>query len=218
MNKTVEMVSDKEIRQFLTIARDAAYTPDNPDNWAGNGYPVYFCQVYADRDYKGEIDSFVIHRDDLADMEDAEEAERFAIKYVREGLYGLDGDIFYGCFDKPLIKQYELREDMKKFSLEHYDNLDDQIVFWCGIADVPQEYAEKGREIDGDDYSHDCFGTGVIFDVDGFCVMTHGESNAEVFYTDNNGYKHYIEGSRLKDSEKDVLFRMCRRTILDNLE
>ena len=72
-------MSNEEIRKRISIVDD--YYEDIENNPS-----IYFCQVYEDADQTKEIDFFTIRKNDLQN-DDYEEAEKFAIDYVRKSYF-----------------------------------------------------------------------------------------------------------------------------------
>ena len=104
---------------------------------------------------------------------------------------------------------------ISSYGIEHWDNFGDSIIFWCVAGDVPKKYIDKAVQIDKENYSSDCFGACVIFDVDGF-HMCQDSPDCELYYIDNDGDKHWFE-KVFTDEEAKTFFEECFEEITANL-
>ena len=97
---------------------------------------------------------------------------------------------------------------MKVLEMEHYDEFDEEYVCWVSVQDIPDEFIQKAKRIDKEDYLEDCFGICVVKGEDGWCVC-QDSPECELYYIDNLGEKHWME-YLLSDSEKESAIKYCQ--------
>lgn len=83
--------------------------------------------------------------------------------------------------------------------IEHYDQFEDETIFWTIITDVPQVIQNEAKAIDREEYSSDCFGMCVCYDKENkkFDVVTDTDlstgASCNLYYIDNDGDKHWFQ-------------------------
>lgn len=83
---------------------------------------------------------------------------------------------------------------MLKFNgLEHHDDFDDEIICWVDVSGVPERFVREAEDIDGENYSSDCFGVCLLYDKDkkAFTAI-EDRPGAQLYYIDNDGDKHWL--------------------------
>ena len=100
---------------------------------------------------------------------------------------------------------------MKVLEMEHYDDFDDDYVFWVCVQDIPAKFIQEAKQIDKENYLPTCFGICVCKDEDGWGVC-QDSPGCELYYIDNNGYKHWME-YLLSDVEKENAVEYCKTYI-----
>lgn len=98
----------------------------------------------------------------------------------------------------------------------HYDGKSS--VFIAG--NVPEEFVEQAKDIDGQNYSEKCFsievymvGDEIFIDKDYVCngeikgVGRHNWKSGELFYVDNNGNCNFM-GYKLSEEERDAAIKL----------
>ena len=100
---------------------------------------------------------------------------------------------------------------MKVLEMEHYDRFDDEYVCWVCVQDIPDEFVQKAKRIDKDNYLDDCFGVCVGKDENEWYVC-EDEPSFELYYVDNNGEKHWM-GYSLTDIEKESVIKYCQNYV-----
>lgn len=98
---------------------------------------------------------------------------------------------------------------LKCKQVEHYDNFEDEVIFWVEVENPPEEIKEKAKQIDKENYLDSCFGVCVNFEIENneFHVVTDWDGN--LYYVDNNGEKHWFE-VEMSEEFKNELFEMCK--------
>ena len=97
---------------------------------------------------------------------------------------------------------------MKIEIMEHYDEFDGAVVCWLEVEEVEDYFKCLAKQIDGENYSEDCFGICVGCDEDGWYVCQDSPS-CELFYVDNNGDKHWMDYV-LTDDENTEAIKFCK--------
>lgn len=97
---------------------------------------------------------------------------------------------------------------MKIKAMEHYDEFGSEVVCWLEVEDVSGYFKHLAKQIDGENYSEDCFGICVGCDEDGWYVCQDAPS-CELFYIDNEGDKHWMSYV-LTESENEEAIKFCK--------
>lgn len=93
---------------------------------------------------------------------------------------------------------------MKVRCIEHVDKFNEtECVFWLEVDNVPREFIDKAKEIDGENYEETCFGVCVICDK-GWAICEDGPG-CQLFYIDNDGDKHWMPYELSVSEEHDVI-------------
>lgn len=109
---------------------------------------------------------------------------------------------------------------MKYNGIEHFDQFEDEVVFWVDITDTPQAIQDKAKTIDGENYSADCFGMCVCYDRENksFDVVTDTDQNTgdsnNLYYVDNLGGKNWFQADMPPTFVHEV-FAACNCTIME---
>lgn len=107
---------------------------------------------------------------------------------------------------------------MKLKQVEHYDVFGDEITFWLEVSDMTQAIQDKAREIDGENFSPDCFGICVGYEAESgeFSLSTDGRdwtgAACNVYYIDNDGDKHWFHADMTQAFLKQI-FAACNEAI-----
>ena len=93
--------------------------------------------------------------------------------------------------------------------MEHYDKFwDDEYICWVEVKDIPQKFIKQAKQIDGDNYSEDCFGICVSKgEDDGWCVCQDAPG-CELYYIDIDGEKHWMKYV-LSEAEYNNAINFC---------
>ena len=96
--------------------------------------------------------------------------------------------------------------------VEHFDIFSGEIVFWCNAGNVTEQLIEKAKEIDGKEFSTECFGCCVSLDEDGWNFLQESVYNDNtIYYIDNNGEKHWI--GKIPHESKKAFINDCIRSL-----
>ena len=94
---------------------------------------------------------------------------------------------------------------MKIKYIEHVDDFGlNEHTFWLEVEDVPREFIEQAKAIDGENFDISCFGICVIQDDDGWFVCVD-EPRKELFYIDNDGDKHWLQYELSQEEEHNAI-------------
>lgn len=94
---------------------------------------------------------------------------------------------------------------MRVKCIEHVDKFyENERAFWLEVEEIPEEFIEQAKEIDGENFSESCFG---------ICVIQTGynwfacidEPGQELFYIDNNGDKHWLPYMVTEEEEQSAI-------------
>ena len=97
---------------------------------------------------------------------------------------------------------------MKVRCIEHVDDFNEkEHIFWLEVDDVPKEFIEQAKVIDGDEFLETCFGICVICNGDEWCIC-QDNLDCELFYIDNDGEKHWMK-YKLTASEAHDAIEYC---------
>ena len=101
---------------------------------------------------------------------------------------------------------------MKINQVEHIDQFDDnEFIIYFELMDMGKDFENKGKEIDGEDFSSECFGVCSIYNSESkeFEIMSEfdivNEFGKHVYYIDNSGDKHYLDGKLDKNLLPEML-------------
>lgn len=97
---------------------------------------------------------------------------------------------------------------MRVLDMEHYDKFDGDYVCWVCVQDISDEFIQKAKEIDGENYLPTCFGICVGKDEDGWYVCQDAPG-CELYYIDNDGEKHWMEYV-LSEAEEENAIEFCK--------
>lgn len=100
---------------------------------------------------------------------------------------------------------------MKIRTMEHYDEFDGAVVCWLEVEEVESYFKHLAKEIDGENYSEDCFGICVGCDEDGWYVC-QDSPHCELFYVDNDGDKHWMPYI-LTEVENTEAIEFCKKDL-----
>ena len=94
---------------------------------------------------------------------------------------------------------------MRVKCIEHMDEFGaSERTFWLEVEDVPREFIEAAKAIDGENYEECCFGICVIQTGDDWFVCVD-EPGRELYYVDNNGDKYWMPYETSKEEEHDAI-------------
>lgn len=91
--------------------------------------------------------------------------------------------------------------------VEHADGFGDSIVFWCEVNSVPSTFISEAMDIDGGNFSPDCFGVCVVLTEDGLHICEDAPGY-ELYYVSNSGEKYWMNRT-LSDGEKKDMIAGC---------
>lgn len=101
---------------------------------------------------------------------------------------------------------------MKVKCIEHMDEFGaNERTFWLEVEDVPREFIEEAKAIDGENYEECCFGICVIQTGNDWFVCVD-EPGRELYYIDNNGDKYWMPYETSKEEEHDAI-EYCMNSI-----
>jgi len=101
---------------------------------------------------------------------------------------------------------------MKIKCVEHADYFGlNEVICWAEVVGVPDEYVEKAKLLDGENYHEGCFGICVGKDDDGWYIC-EGEPGCYLFYIDNDGDKHWMNYKLTAVSGFEAI-KFCRKYI-----
>ena len=97
--------------------------------------------------------------------------------------------------------------------VDNIDNLGDVKVFSMSVGNVPEQFILEAKQIDGENFSMDCFGVWVNYELDTgeFAVITDHE-DSQLYYVDNSGDKHWLD-YLLTDQETAMVTEICRKEL-----
>lgn len=95
----------------------------------------------------------------------------------------------------------------------HYDDFDDEVIFWIELSDLPQKIQNIAKKIDGENYVDTCFGACISYDkmTKEFSIAT--EQNKSIYYVDNNGDKTWFKVDLIDEFKKQI-FEECNKILL----
>jgi len=102
--------------------------------------------------------------------------------------------------------------------IEHYDVFDDVVIFWIDLSDPPRSIQRKARRIDKQEYTPNCFGLCVGYDVDSneFYMVEDTIVNGQrgnIYYIDNCGDKTWFKAEITSELINEV-FSACKKELL----
>ena len=105
---------------------------------------------------------------------------------------------------------------MKLVRIEHYDDMDDSVIFWLDVSDVSLSNQKRARRIAGSDYEPDCFGVCVTYDVETkeyFLIYdTEAGGRDYLYFIDMDGDKHWLP-AKITRAFREEVFAACREVI-----
>ena len=105
---------------------------------------------------------------------------------------------------------------MKLVRIEHYDDMDDSVIFWLDVSDVSLSNQRRARRIAGSDYAPDCFGVCVTYDVETkeyFLIYDTAAGGRDyLYYIDMDGDKHWLP-AKITRAFREEVFAACREII-----
>lgn len=104
-----------------------------------------------------------------------------------------------------------------KFMGERHDIFDDEIIFWVDITDVPAEIQNQAKQIDGENYSPDCFGMCVCYDrIEKKIELSADEQGTNIYYVDNDGENRWYCAD-ISDVFLNEIFTECKKRIQEEI-
>lgn len=114
-----------------------------------------------------------------------------------------------------------MKVDFEKCDYEFYW---DSITFNFVVADVPEEFVQQAKDIDGTNYLADCFGMQVfattLDEVPELVVCIDSCDNGkfgELFYVSEDGIWNFLD-YRFPEEQKREVFEWCKRVIWDEYD
>jgi len=102
---------------------------------------------------------------------------------------------------------------LKVKEVENIDDLDDVKVLSLVVGNVPKRFIREAKEIDGRNYSSDCFGIWVNYEVEtGELVVITDQERSQLYYVDNLGDKHWLD-YLLTEQETAMVTEICRKEL-----
>lgn len=97
--------------------------------------------------------------------------------------------------------------------VENIDDLDDVKVLSLVVGNVPKQFIREAKAIDGRNYSSDCFGIWVNYEVEtGELVVITDQERSQLYYVDNLGDKHWLD-YLLTEQETAMVTEICRKEL-----
>ena len=102
---------------------------------------------------------------------------------------------------------------LKVKEVENIDDLDDVKVLSLVVGNVPKQFIREAKKIDGRNYSSDCFGIWVNYEVEtGELVVITDQERSQLYYVDNLGDKHWLD-YLLTEQETAMVTEICRKEL-----
>ena len=102
---------------------------------------------------------------------------------------------------------------LKVKEVENIDDLYDEKVLSLSVGNVPERFIREAKEIDGENYSSDCFGVWVNYDIEtGELVVIEDRKGSQLYYVDNQGGKHWLD-YLLTEQETAMVTEICRKEL-----
>lgn len=104
---------------------------------------------------------------------------------------------------------------MKIAKMEQCDKFDDnEYVCWVEVKEIPDQFIQEAKEIDGKNYEPTCFGICVEQDETGWFVYRE-IPECDLYYIENYGNRCWMKYV-LSEKERNEAIEFCKNYIKEN--